>query len=223
MSGGRSARILHGSRADRRRQLVEHLIPVVERELDAGRAFAELTADELASAGGISRTTFYVYFEDMGALLRAVTQGVQADFVAVVRRWAQAPPGLTRQELRVILGDVVAAYRRHEALLGAVMDACGYDLGVREAFFAMVGEIEGDLARHLRDGRAAGALAADLDPDATAAWLIAMFERGLHLRVRGSTDADAERFTEAVTRLVFQGVYAGGPASGPSPAQGRGT
>jgi len=46
------------------------LLEVVQQLLDEGESFTEMSVERLVSEAGISRSTFYVYFEDKGDLLR---------------------------------------------------------------------------------------------------------------------------------------------------------
>ena len=56
------------SRADRRASLERQLLTATERLMqEEGQAFTELSGDRLVTEAGISRATFYVYFEDKGS------------------------------------------------------------------------------------------------------------------------------------------------------------
>src|SRR4051794_34010288 len=58
------------SRAERRDNIRRRLLAVLENLLDKGENFTEVSVERLVSEAGISRSTFYVYFEDKGDLLR---------------------------------------------------------------------------------------------------------------------------------------------------------
>jgi len=60
-----------GSRAERRDQIRHALLDAVEQLLEEGESFTELSVERLVSRAQISRSTFYVYFEDKGDLLSA--------------------------------------------------------------------------------------------------------------------------------------------------------
>ena len=67
------------NRADRRARMEHDLLEATERLMDDGTTFTELSVDRLASEAGISRATFYVYFEDKADLLRLLAARVLAE------------------------------------------------------------------------------------------------------------------------------------------------
>ena len=46
------------------------LLDATERLMRDGASFTELSVDRLSTEAGISRASFYIYFEDKGQLLR---------------------------------------------------------------------------------------------------------------------------------------------------------
>jgi AcrR family transcriptional regulator len=85
-------------RAARRDEIREHLLEAVERLVSDGLSFTELSVERLATEAGVSRSTFYVYFDDKAALLTAwlaevideVTEAAQGWWASLTR-----PTGLT--------------------------------------------------------------------------------------------------------------------------------
>ena len=78
----RIASPLRPSPEDKRRTLTGHLLGVVEPLLDANRRYADLSVEQIITAGGIARSTFYDYFEDKGALLCAMADDVLDELFA---------------------------------------------------------------------------------------------------------------------------------------------
>jgi len=60
-------------RQERREEIERQLLDATERLMAAGASFTELSVDRLATEAGISRASFYIYFEDKGYLLRRLT------------------------------------------------------------------------------------------------------------------------------------------------------
>ena len=54
-------------RQERREQIERRLLDATERLMADGASFTELSVDRLATEAGISRASFYIYFEDKGA------------------------------------------------------------------------------------------------------------------------------------------------------------
>lgn len=75
------------NRQERREQIERLLLDATERLMADGASFTELSVDRLATEAGISRASFYVYFEDKGDLLRRLTGQVFDDLAAAAERW----------------------------------------------------------------------------------------------------------------------------------------
>jgi AcrR family transcriptional regulator len=193
--------------AERRAPIVDRLMAAVETLLDAGESYTELSVERLVTEAGLSRSTFYVYFEDKGELLRALSEGLVAQLSLAAAQWWELPPGAPREDIRAAMQAVVDTYRPHQTLMTAVVDASSYDARVREEFGAMLGAIVDGLAEHIRRGQATGAVRAELDPEGTAGWLVWMTERGLYNLVRHADDAGVKRITDALTTIVWNTLY----------------
>lgn len=195
------------SRATRREDVRQRMIAAVETLLEDGSTFTELSVERIIKEAGISRSTFYAYFEDKGDLLRAVTEDLTADFLGVGQAWLALPPGATRDEVRVAFAEIFAGYRRHALLMAAVVDAASYDPKVTEQFEAMMVSFHKAIADHVRKGQKAGAIDQELDATNVAAWLTWMLERGQHQLLPGATKAKADKLLTAVTDIVYKTLY----------------
>lgn len=197
------------SRASRRAALVAKMMTVVEELIEAGESFAEVSVERLITGAGISRTTFYVYFEDKGVLLLALAEDVVTQLVGAAEVWWSLPPGAEEADLERALGGIMDVYRRHQRIWGALVDASAYDPNVRESFRGIVEQAADGLAAYIRRGQKEGHLRAGLDPDRTAAWLTWMTERGLYQRLPGASDAELKKLLRAQTDIVWFTLYEG--------------
>ena len=195
--------------ADRRDLLSRRLIAIVEPLIEAGDGYGELSVERIIRAAGISRSTFYSYFNDKADLLGAMAQHVVADVLDTGDSWWNLPGDAGPDELREALRPPIDAYRRHSTLLGAVVEAAANDGGAREQLNRLVGGAADALAKHIRECQRAGTAAPDLDPARTARWLIWMIERGLYQLVSSADDREAKRLLDSLTELVWRGLYAG--------------
>src|SRR6202051_2917029 len=75
------------NREQRREQLKRRLLDATERLMRDGASFTELSVDRLSTEAGISRASFYIYFEDKGHLLRRLAGQVFADLAESADRW----------------------------------------------------------------------------------------------------------------------------------------
>src|ERR1700741_4920570 len=125
-------RPLQLSRPQRRNMLSRHFVSVVEDLVENGPRYADLSVEAIITAGGISRSTFYVYFEDKGDLLVAMAQDVIGDLLADGASWWELPVGATREDLHKDLRVPIDHYRKHRTILGTVAETAAYDPRVRE-------------------------------------------------------------------------------------------
>ena len=93
-------------RGRRREEVEAKLLAAVERLLESGESYTEISVERLAREAGVARSTFYVYFNDKGHLLQKLTEDVIADFlVAASGWWDLLPGGLARAGPRRDHGD----------------------------------------------------------------------------------------------------------------------
>jgi AcrR family transcriptional regulator len=205
----------HGNRAKRRDEVRDRLLEVVQQLLADGESYAEISVERLVSEAKLSRSTFYVYFEDKGDLLRAWFSQVVAELQDAAEGWWALDGSASYADLRAALQQIVHAYRPHTALMAALYDISTYDVTAREEVSAMMGNNAAGLVRHIRGGQGQGWIDPALAPKETAMWLMWMSERGLHQMVRGADDAETELLITAYTDVIWHTLYA--PArSGPA-------
>src|SRR5271169_3221789 len=75
------------ARQQRREQMERRLLDATERLMRDGASYTELSVDRLSTEAGISRASFYIYFEDKGHLLRRLAGQVFADLADTGERW----------------------------------------------------------------------------------------------------------------------------------------
>jgi AcrR family transcriptional regulator len=195
------------SRAQRRDRARGEVLAILRGLLERGQAFSEISVERLASEAGISRTTFYVYFEDKTDVLRAWYAEMTEELVAAAQHWWELGPDATRDDLRAALRRIVAAYRPHTALLTATHEAAGYDPGVRDLVESAMEIYIAGLRRHIRAGQRAGFIDPELPAAQTAFWLQWMAERGLH-RAVAAPEPELERLIDAYAAILWNALYA---------------
>lgn len=196
------------SRAERRDEIRHRLLEAVERLLEAGESFTEISVERMVAEAGLARSTFYLYFRDKGDLLVAWFGEITGELEGAARGWWHLGPRATREDLRAALETIVTAYRPHTHLMAAVYDAAAYDSEVRGLVTSMMKRNIAGLRKHIRAGQEAGSVDPALLADQTAAWLTWMAERGLHQLVRTASDAELDRLVEAYTGIIWNTLYA---------------
>jgi AcrR family transcriptional regulator len=200
---------LQPPREERRARLARYFVDAVEPWLEAGEAYADVSVERLITAVDISRSTFYVYFDDKGDLLGAMAEDVTRDLAAAGSAWFELSTDATKRDLRDALAELFATYRRHQTLLGAITESAAFDTRVRDRHLALIDRAVQGLEAHIKAQQAAAAAAPDLDPRRTAQWLTWMYERALYQLVGQATKPEARKLLDAATDLIWRALYAG--------------
>ena len=90
------------------------LLDATERLMSEGASFTELSVDRLSTEAGISRASFYIYFEDKAHLLRRLARQVMSDLADGGQRWWgvawRHDPDDVRAAMDLIHADVLAIH-----------------------------------------------------------------------------------------------------------------
>jgi AcrR family transcriptional regulator len=202
-----------GGRAARREEIKATMTEAVETMLEGGESFAEISVERLAAAGGLSRSTFYVYFEDKADLLETLTEEVIDGVLEAGKRWWEdLPPTLSHNELEIALRGVLEHYRTHGPLMRARLQAHSYDGVSARRFKETMDRATRGIAAHIEAGQRSGHVRSEIDPEATGAWFGCMVERGLFLLNNTDTEIDVDRLGKSVADIIWNTLYDGAPA-----------
>lgn len=204
------------TRQQRREQIEGRLLEATERLMRDGASFTELSVDRLAGEAGISRATFYIYFEDKGQLLRQMARQVFGELEAAAAHWWQAVSRHDPQDLRTAMTLIIAGYRRHQVVIGALNEMAAYDPQVAATYREILVGISASLTRVIRDGQADGSIRPDLPPDATASALTWMVERACHQNLPYQPQSRDDELATALTQITWSALYLEGGQSTPS-------
>jgi AcrR family transcriptional regulator len=194
-------------RQQRREQIERDLLAATERLVNEGASFTELSVDRLAGEAGISRASFYIYFEDKGHLLRRLAGQVFGDLAAGASRWWSVAARRDPADVRAAMTAVVSQYRRHQPLLVALSETAGYDPQVSATYRELLTEIAGQVIRVIEEGQAAGTIRPELPPEATATSLTWMVERSCQQNLPGRPPEYDAELAEALTQIVWAALY----------------
>lgn len=195
-------------RAQRRDEARARILSIVERQLRDGEAFADISVGRIVAEAGISRTTFYVYFEDKTDLLRMWYADVTDAIIGAARTWWDLDGTVTRDKVRAALERIVEAYRPHPELMAATHEATGYDQGVREIVQSAMERYIAGLTEHLERGQREGFVDPSLPAAETSYWLQWMAERGLHRMGQVTDEQEIARLVDAYAGIVWNALYA---------------
>jgi TetR/AcrR family transcriptional regulator, ethionamide resistance regulator len=194
-------------RQQRREQMERRLLDATERLMRDGASFTELSVDRLSSEAGISRASFYIYFEDKGHLLRQLAGQVFADLVGGAERWWKVASRHNPDDARTAMAGIIASYRRHQPVLVALSEMAAYDPLVGATYRNLLTAIAGRLTRVIEDGQADGAIRRELPAATTASALTWMVERACQQNLPAKPpDYDAE-LAATLAEIVWGALY----------------
>jgi len=197
------------SRAKRREVMRAQLMEAVEDMLSEGGLYTDLLVDRIVARAGISRSNFYVYFEDKTTLLQELFEDMVATLTQNAGPWWELPATADEKALRATLDALFQAYLPHRHVWAAGVEAASYDPAMRTRFEQLMNNAIADLAKHIRDGQANGTVRGHHDPDTLAAWLVWMTERGLYQLVSEADGPTYEALLDQFTRIYWDLLYAG--------------
>jgi AcrR family transcriptional regulator len=194
-------------RQERRGEIERRLLDATERLMGEGASFTELSVDRLATEAGMSRASFYIYFEDKGQLLRRLASRVFGDLADGAQRWWGVAWRHDPDDVRAATAAIIASYRRHQPLLIALSEMAGYDPLVAATYRELLTGISGRVVQVIEDGQADGSIRRALPATATASALTWMVERACQQNLpTRDADYDSELAT-ALTEIVWGALY----------------
>jgi TetR/AcrR family transcriptional regulator, ethionamide resistance regulator len=194
-------------RAQRREQMERKLLDATERLMRDGASFTELSVDRLSTEAGISRASFYVYFEDKGHLLRRLAGQVFGDLAAAAERWWSVAWRHDPDDVRAAIAGIIESYRRHQAVLVALSEMAGYDPATAQTYRELLVEISRRMAGVIADGQADGSVRPGLPAAVTASALVWMVERTCQQNLPGNPpDYDAE-LAQTLAEIIWNTLY----------------
>jgi TetR/AcrR family transcriptional regulator, ethionamide resistance regulator len=195
------------TRQQRREHMERRLLDATERLMSEGASFTELSVDRLSTEAGMSRASFYIYFEDKAHLLRGLARQVMGDLANDGQRWWGVAWRHDPEDVRAAMAAIIASYRRHQAVLVALNEMAGYDPSVAATYRELLTDISQHATRVIEEGQADGSIRRELPAATTANALTWMVERTCHQNLPNAPrDFDSELAT-TLAEIVWGALY----------------
>ncbi|QLY28837.1 TetR/AcrR family transcriptional regulator [Nocardia huaxiensis] len=173
--------------------------------------FAELSVDRLAGAAGISRASFYLYFEDKGQLLRQLAQQALTEISEAAKTWWLAAERNNPDDLQQAMKNVLATYRQRRLILSAVVEEATYDQGIAEVFNELIDGVRNTTREIIERGQAGGRIR-PMPAEEIAGALTWMVERVCYQMIRNTEPENDETLAAALTQIIWNTLYLTDPA-----------
>jgi AcrR family transcriptional regulator len=194
-------------RQERREQIERQLLDATERLMASGASFTELSVDRLATEAGISRASFYIYFEDKGNLLRRLAGQVFDDLASAAERWWGVSRRRDPADVLAAMTGLVASYRRHQPLLVALNEMAAYDPQVGATYRDILTTIAARLTVVIEEGQGDGFIRQELSAETAASTLTWMAERTCQQNLPGRPASYDAELAATLTQIVWGALY----------------
>ncbi|MEU6347005.1 TetR/AcrR family transcriptional regulator [Streptomyces sp. NPDC046977] len=179
----------------------------LERLLDSGTAFSDISVQQLLEEAGVSRATFYAHFQSKSDVLVRLTEGLRESLLALARQWDPAAGEDGADRFARFFEEVIRIHRANQGVLTAVREAASYDSAVSDFYTANLEGFEETTLRTVLSEQAAGMTTADLDAVAASRIIVWGGAQAIahHIEVDdGSHDAVLAR---ELARIWWYGAY----------------
>ncbi len=165
----------------------------------------EIGVDELAAGAGISRPTFYFYFESKQAVLRALVERIAGELYAEAEGWLAREGDSPELTVSRSIEAAAQQWRDHGPVLRAAVEVPE----LRGFWEDVVRRFVEQSAARITDERVSGAAPPGPEPEALAKALTWMNERSFYTRSLGSGPAlSDEELVATLTAIWLRSIYA---------------
>lgn len=183
---------------DRRDQLLEQALVVLSR-----RSYADTRVEDICSCAGVSRATFYRYFEGKDQLFDALVDRMMTEVLETAEHLgAVTPDAAGRATLARWLADLVSITERW----GPLVDEVNMLRAANPQARARAVVLTGRFADLLGERFAAGGVS-DVDPRTAALAIIAMTDRTAHQVRTWHVDLDRTAVVDALATLAMRMLH----------------
>ncbi len=192
------------------RPLIEDkLLRAMEHLLAEGGSFSSVSIEQLTTAAGLARATFYLHFRDKGELVTRLMERVRQEIVSSAGLWFEHAELAQREDMRRALRGILGVYRKHHVIIDAVVETATRDAAVarlwRETMEALCAESRRAVLSLRRAGRASEA-ATPLLADALT-WSVNHCALQYGRRLRG---AQLEKLADTLTHICWNAIVSDG-------------
>jgi AcrR family transcriptional regulator len=184
------------------------ILATCERLLDE-RALGEIAVDELAAGAGISRPSFYFYFESKNAVLRALVERLADEMYAEAESWLERKDDSPEVTVSRSIGAAAQQWREHGPVLRAAVQTWGSVPELQAFWEDVVRRFVEQSATRIADDREDGAAPPGPDPEALAKALIWMNERCFYTNSLGADPSlSDDELVPTLTAIWLRSIYA---------------
>ncbi|MFC8246198.1 TetR/AcrR family transcriptional regulator [Streptomyces chartreusis] len=183
---------------------VAQVMSTLQRLLDSGEAFSEISVQRILEEAGISRATFYAHFQSKSDVLVRLTNDLRQSLLALAQQWN---PSAGPEKLAQFFEEVITIHRAHQSVITAVREAAAYDPAIDDFYTADLEAFDETALQSLLTDQAAGLTPTDLDAACASRIIVWGGAQAIahHIRVdNGSSDT---LFARELAQIWWHGAY----------------
>ncbi|WP_432132812.1 TetR/AcrR family transcriptional regulator [Streptomyces tendae] len=139
------------------------VLSALERLLDSGENYSEISVQQILEEAGVSRATFYAYFHGKSDVLVRLTNDLRDSLVSLAETLDIANEEDGDVRLSVFFEEVIRIHRARRSVIAAVAEAASYEASVSDFYAVNLESFEGAALRALLKGQSLGTTTSDLD------------------------------------------------------------
>jgi AcrR family transcriptional regulator len=183
------------------------VISALERLLDSGEAYSEISVQRILEEAGVSRATFYAHFPGKADVLVSLTDDLRESLLALAHLWEPAGEGDGAQRFAGFFEEVLKIHRGHQKVLTAVREAAAYESAVGDFYTADLEGFDEAVLRTLLSEQAAGSTTADLDAVAASRIIVWGGAQAIAHHIRVDDGSGDTVFARELARIWWYGAY----------------
>ncbi|WP_187285811.1 MULTISPECIES: TetR/AcrR family transcriptional regulator [unclassified Streptomyces] len=183
------------------------VMSTLERLLDSGEAFSEISVQQILEEAGVSRATFYAHFQGKSDVLVRLTDDLREALLALARQWDPAPGEGGPDRLTRFFEEVMAIHRAHQSVLTAVREAASYDSAVGDFYTADLESFEEATLRTVLSEQAAGSTGADVDAVAASRIIVWGGAQAIAHHIQVDDGGGDAAFARELALIWWHGAY----------------
>lgn len=168
-----------------------------------GTPLRDLSVGRLVTQAGMSRSTFYKYFDDKPAMLQALSAAALRRLYGAQREWLSRGRDVTPQDVHDSMLALLRAFREDRIILRAVGEMSVYEPAIGDAYTSAVGDYARAIERFVRGGQEDGWIDAAIPAAQTADALAWMTERTTSQVPADASSGQLDALADALARIVL--------------------
>ncbi len=187
---------------DRTRETRDKLLRVA-REVFEADGFDGASVSRIVDEAGVSRGTFYLYFESKEDIFRTLAEGLLTQVVELQRPTDEVGP---LETVRRSIAGFVVYYREHARLMAVLEQVATHDASFRSLRRDMRRGVAEGAARFITALQRRGVVPATVDPRYAATALTGMVDRFAYVWLILEEDFEEAEVVDNLTTIWFQAI-----------------